>query len=102
MKVNVTFTNSHAHNGINVAPGHFVVDKKTPGDHVEWNCNQSGFSVDFVGTSPFGSTHYDDMFTPGTINSGSILPTAQGGGCVYKYKVTIGGNVLDPTGQVNS
>jgi hypothetical protein len=94
-RVNIIFTNSPAQNSIIVDPDHFKISKHLR-EQVEWNCTTSGFSIDFEGDCPFDTPHFERP-DPGSIPSGVANKT----GPSFKYKVTIGGNVLDPDGQVD-
>lgn len=86
---------------IQVIPGRFQISKSKK-EQVEWTCAQSGFIVDFGNDSPFEFGRFQRQ-TPGSISSGLVRPDLQppGNNHIYKYTVTVGGNVLDPEGQVD-
>jgi len=92
--VNIVFTKSDDENSIMVKPGKFKI---RIGDQVQWNCASPGFSVDFYGPkgSPFPESHYP------TASGGYLSGPATTSGDDFTYKVTIGGNVLDPSGKVD-
>ena len=97
-RVNIILTKSVDQNSIIVAPGKFHIHTNPNNGpvQVEWNCTASGFSIDFVGDCPFDQSHFERP-DPGPILSG----VAKTLGDDFKYTVTVGGNVLDPSGKVD-
>jgi hypothetical protein len=96
--VNIVFKKSDDENSLTVKPGkfHIYTDPAKGPVQVEWNCASPGLSIDFYGPngSPFPESHYP------TANGGYLSSPATRYGD-FKYRVTIGENVLDPDGQVD-
>jgi hypothetical protein len=107
-QVKIVLTKSDDENSIRVKPGKFHIHRnpKNGPVEVEWSCSV-GFSVDFYGPagSPFGDPNNPNaparLNYPcpggGSIRSGPATIVGDG----FTYTVTIGGNVLDPDGQVD-
>ncbi|SRR5712692_3005102 len=88
-----------------VKPGRFQISMGN-NEQVEWFCASaasSGFTVEFdPNDCPFAQSKFVSP-NAGPIPSGPIKGSLAplGKNHFYKYKVTVGGNVLDPEGQVD-
>jgi hypothetical protein len=103
--VKVTITNMPT--GIVVDREPFRVSKgKDKGRlQVEWICHSDGFTVEFTHESPFEQSKFSSPIR-GTVLSGPVREDVKADGPdglrkSYKYTVTIGKRIIDPTGQVD-
>jgi hypothetical protein len=102
--------------GIVVDREPFRVSKKDDESRlqVEWICKSDGFTVEFTPESPFANPQDPENPTnpvfrskgPGSVLSGRVRENVKFDGPdglrkSYKYTVTIGKKIIDPTGQVD-
>jgi hypothetical protein len=88
-----------------VTPGRFRISKKND-EQVAWHCAsaaETGFTVEFdPNDNPFEKGPRFASPDAGPILSGRIKDAVLSDTThFYKYKVTVGGNVLDPDGEVD-
>ena len=72
---------------------------------VEWICHSDGFTVEFTHESPFEQSKFSSPIR-GAVLSGPLREGVKADGPdglrkSYKYTVTIGKRIIDPTGQVD-